>query len=72
MVAFGASAAGLGTESVRTLVVKVESRPSNQPDRSNRSIAGSIREPAACCGLYGFRPSAGRLPYIVRRSCDPR
>lgn len=26
-------------------------------------IAGSIRIPALCCGLYGFRPTTGRIPY---------
>ncbi|KAL4965433.1 amidase signature domain-containing protein [Aspergillus stella-maris] len=26
-------------------------------------IAGSIRIPALCCGTFGFRPTAGRIPY---------
>ena len=26
-------------------------------------IAGSIRVPAACCGVYGFKPTADRVPY---------
>jgi amidase len=26
-------------------------------------IAGSIRIPAMCCGVYGFKPTANRLPY---------
>ena len=26
-------------------------------------IAGSIRVPAACCGVYGFMPTANRVPY---------
>lgn len=26
-------------------------------------VAGSIRIPSACCGTYGFKPSADRLPY---------
>jgi len=26
-------------------------------------IAGSIRIPALCCGIYGFKPSANRVPY---------
>ncbi|KAK2602278.1 hypothetical protein N8I77_008826 [Diaporthe amygdali] len=26
-------------------------------------VAGSIRIPALCCGLYGFRPTTSRVPY---------
>ena len=27
------------------------------------TISGSIRIPSLCCGLYGFKPTAGRIPY---------
>ncbi|KAH1434323.1 hypothetical protein KXX32_000503 [Aspergillus fumigatus] len=33
-------------------------------------IAGSIRIPALCCGTYGFRPSASRIPNGGGRSCS--
>lgn len=26
-------------------------------------VAGSIRIPSLCCGVYGFKPTAGRVPY---------
>ncbi|KAJ5665543.1 Amidase [Penicillium maclennaniae] len=32
-------------------------------------IGGSVRIPAACCGTYGFRPSAGRVPNGGMRAC---
>ena len=31
-------------------------------------IGGSIRVPAMCNGLYGFKPSAGRVPYAGQES----
>ena len=26
-------------------------------------IAGSVRVPALCCGIYGFKPTLDRVPY---------
>lgn len=34
-------------------------------------IGGSIRIPAAFCGLYGFKPAHGRLPEIIPYNIDP-
>ncbi|KAK4504572.1 hypothetical protein PRZ48_005488 [Zasmidium cellare] len=31
-------------------------------------IAGSVRVPALCCGLYGFRPTADRIPLFGQES----
>ncbi|TVY64731.1 Acetamidase [Fusarium oxysporum f. sp. cubense] len=31
-------------------------------------IAGSIRIPALCCGIFGFKPSVGRVPYAKQAS----
>ncbi|BCS30695.1 putative general amidase [Aspergillus puulaauensis] len=33
-------------------------------------IGGSIRIPALCCGTYGFRPSASRVPNGKMRACN--
>ncbi|KAL2679142.1 hypothetical protein Neosp_009903 [[Neocosmospora] mangrovei] len=33
-------------------------------------IAGSIRIPSLCCGTYGFKPTAGRIPYGGQRGCS--
>ncbi|KAH7121642.1 amidase signature domain-containing protein [Dactylonectria macrodidyma] len=33
-------------------------------------IAGSIRIPALCCGTYGFKPTANRVPYGGQQGCS--
>ncbi|KAH7268609.1 amidase signature domain-containing protein [Fusarium solani] len=33
-------------------------------------IAGSVRIPSLCCGTYGFKPTAGRIPYGGQRGCS--
>ncbi|KAE8378023.1 amidase signature domain-containing protein [Aspergillus bertholletiae] len=33
-------------------------------------VGGSIRVPALCCGTYGFRPSASRVPNAGTRACS--
>lgn len=35
-------------------------------------IAGSIRIPSSCCGIYGFKPSCDRVPYAGQQSPAPR
>ncbi|KAK8044414.1 amidase [Apiospora rasikravindrae] len=32
-------------------------------------IAGSIRIPSVCCGLYGFKPTADRVPFGGQNAC---
>ncbi|KAK8117214.1 uncharacterized protein PG998_005495 [Apiospora kogelbergensis] len=32
-------------------------------------IAGSIRIPSVCCGIYGFKPTADRVPFAGQNSC---
>lgn len=32
-------------------------------------MTGSIRVPALCCGTYGFRPTASRIPYSGQHGC---
>ncbi|OQE14950.1 hypothetical protein PENSTE_c031G03255 [Penicillium steckii] len=32
-------------------------------------VGGSIRIPALCCGTYGFKPSASRIPYSGQQNC---
>jgi amidase len=31
-------------------------------------IGGSIRMPASCCGIYGFKPTSNRIPYAGQKS----
>ncbi|KAL4862440.1 hypothetical protein BDV12DRAFT_203057 [Aspergillus spectabilis] len=33
-------------------------------------IGGSIRIPALCNGIYGFKPTVGRVPYGEQKSCS--
>src|SRR6201996_2659740 len=35
-------------------------------------IGGSIRIPSLCCGTYGFKPSAFRIPYGGVTACSRR
>ncbi|KAK7932252.1 hypothetical protein PG985_002964 [Apiospora marii] len=32
-------------------------------------IAGSIRIPSVCCGIYGFKPTADRVPFGGQNAC---
>ncbi|KAM0550326.1 hypothetical protein ACHAPJ_008997 [Fusarium lateritium] len=32
-------------------------------------VGGSIRIPSLCCGVYGFKPSIGRMPYGGQQDC---
>lgn len=34
-------------------------------------IAGSIRIPSLCCGIYGFKPTSGRIPFGGQQSPVP-
>jgi amidase len=36
------------------------------PFAEGTDAGGSIRVPASWCGVYGFKPSFGRLPYVAR------
>ncbi|VUC35351.1 unnamed protein product [Clonostachys rosea] len=32
-------------------------------------VGGSIRIPSLCCGVYGFKPTVGRIPYGGQQDC---
>jgi amidase/aspartyl-tRNA(Asn)/glutamyl-tRNA(Gln) amidotransferase subunit A len=40
--------------------------PSRNPFDTTKNTGGSIRIPAAWCGLYGYKASFGRVPYTAR------
>ncbi|KAF4869416.1 Acetamidase [Colletotrichum siamense] len=33
-------------------------------------VGGSIRIPSLCCGVYGFKPTVGRIPYGGQENCS--
>ncbi|OJI98014.1 hypothetical protein ASPVEDRAFT_126076 [Aspergillus versicolor CBS 583.65] len=35
-------------------------------------IGGSIRAPSLCCGAFGFKPTANRLPYAKQQALIPK
>lgn len=37
---------------------------------ADRGVPGSIRIPSLCCGTYGFKPTANRIPYGGQKGCN--
>lgn len=58
LIAFRGSPLGVGTD-----VAGKSSRLMGMEREATLTRAGSIRIPALCCGLYGFRPTTCRTPY---------
>ncbi|ROW02769.1 hypothetical protein VSDG_01721 [Cytospora chrysosperma] len=54
LLALRGSPLGVGTDRSSTVYQKSDYRLAR---------TGSVRIPALCCGIYGFKPTSGRIPY---------
>lgn len=56
LIALRGSILGVGTDLAGRLLYLRKASVANK-------AAGSIRTPSLCCGVYGFKPSSGRIPW---------
>ncbi|PQE05617.1 general amidase protein [Rutstroemia sp. NJR-2017a BBW] len=68
LIAVGGSSLGLGTDIGLLLFFPVSEYLLLM---SNLTLAGSVRVPAAFCGIYGIKPSSGRFSYRGVANTNP-